>query len=229
MKEGLELLVWSVISKLMIGLLSLLVVVRFLGKKSLSALTPFDFVYTLVLGGILEESIYDDQVSIGHLLLGFALWALLIYLVEWTAHKSDRINKWLKGEPAVLIYDGKLVLEEIHKNKLEMEQIRELLRQEGCYSVRNAQYAVLETGGQLSVMQKKDVETAFSLLIVDEGRLEEAVLENWNMDDEQVKEELAKLGYDSIEDIVYAEWSEEEGFYAIRYDEVVSDTIRVDG
>ena len=43
---------WSVVSKLIIGLISLLIVVRILGRKSLAQITPYDFVYTLVLGGV---------------------------------------------------------------------------------------------------------------------------------------------------------------------------------
>ena len=43
---------WSVVSKLILGLIALLIVVRVLGRKSLAQMTPYDFVYTLVLGGL---------------------------------------------------------------------------------------------------------------------------------------------------------------------------------
>lgn len=43
--------------KLLFGLIALLVVIRLLRKKEMSQLTPFDFIYSIVLGGILEESI----------------------------------------------------------------------------------------------------------------------------------------------------------------------------
>ncbi|MGO4928785.1 hypothetical protein ACTQ5J_09355 [Fundicoccus sp. Sow4_F4] len=46
---------WSIVSKLMIGLVALLAVVRVLGRKSLAQMTPYDFVYTLVLGGCLRK------------------------------------------------------------------------------------------------------------------------------------------------------------------------------
>ena len=49
--------------KLVIGLCALLVVVRLLDKKELAQLTPYDFVYTLVLGGILEESLIDEKME----------------------------------------------------------------------------------------------------------------------------------------------------------------------
>ena len=52
--------------KLFFGLIALLVVTRLLGKKEMSQLTPFDFIYSLVLSGILVERIYDDKVSTLH-------------------------------------------------------------------------------------------------------------------------------------------------------------------
>lgn len=54
-------MIFSITMKLVFGLIGLLLVVRLLGKKSMSEITPFDLVYTLVLGGILEESTYDDS------------------------------------------------------------------------------------------------------------------------------------------------------------------------
>lgn len=70
-------MVFSITMKLVFGLIGLLLVVRLLGKKSMSEITPFDLVYTLVLGGILEESTYDDNVHVGHVLFAIALWAVM--------------------------------------------------------------------------------------------------------------------------------------------------------
>lgn len=45
-------MVFSITMKLVFGLIGLLLVVRLLGKKSMSEITPFDLVYTLVLGDL---------------------------------------------------------------------------------------------------------------------------------------------------------------------------------
>lgn len=50
-------------TKLLFGLAALLIVTTLLGKKEMSQLPSFDFIYSIILGGILEESIYDDKVS----------------------------------------------------------------------------------------------------------------------------------------------------------------------
>lgn len=40
---------------LIIGLIGVVIITRLLGRKELSQVTPLDFVYALILGGIIEE------------------------------------------------------------------------------------------------------------------------------------------------------------------------------
>lgn len=88
----------QIASKLIVGLISLLIVIRLLGKKTLSEITPFDLIYTLVLGGILEEALYDDKIHVGHFLFAVILWGIMIYLIETVVQKNDKASNWfLKG------------------------------------------------------------------------------------------------------------------------------------
>ena len=220
---------WSVVSKLILGLIALLIVVRVLGRKSLAQMTPYDFVYTLVLGGVLEESLYDDQVNLFHLVLGVSLWGVLIFTLEFISTKSDRLNKLFKGEPSVIVYNGQLVRPALKRNKLEMEQLRVLLRTSGCYSLQNVQHMIMETGGQISLTTFDSQDETLSLLLIDEGHIEEKVLENHHLDKHWLTQELKQLGYRDIEQIVYAEWSEEKGFYVVKDSDLLDYPIRLDG
>lgn len=78
--------------KIIVGLAALLAVTRLLGKKEMSQLTPFDFIYALVLGGILEEGIYDPKITIWQILFGVVVWGLLIYLIELFTLKFDVVR-----------------------------------------------------------------------------------------------------------------------------------------
>lgn len=50
--------------KIIIGFIALLIVLRLMGKKEFSQITPVDFIYLLVLGGLLEDAVYDDMVTV---------------------------------------------------------------------------------------------------------------------------------------------------------------------
>ncbi|WP_285299792.1 DUF421 domain-containing protein [Lactiplantibacillus plantarum] len=222
-------MLFSIALKLIVGLLGLLVVVRLLGKKAISEITPFDLIYTLVLGGILEESIYDDKVNIGHLLFALFLWATMIYIIERVVQKNEKINRWLKGEPSVLIRDGVLNLKEISGNHIEMEQLRTMLRQQQCFSLENAKHTVLENAGQISVLKKSEEDKVMSLMLVDQGRIQYRVLQTHELEKSWLMENLDKEGYTMLRDILYVEWSEEKGFYILTNDDVINTTYRIDG
>lgn len=130
----------DIVIKIVVGLLALMTVIRILGKKELAQLTPYDVIYTLVLGGILEESIFDEKVKIPHFLLAITTWALLIFLIEKATKKWDPIRVLLKGEPVKLISDGKLDMKKFDKNHLEMEQLRSALKTRCVYSPRSKRF-----------------------------------------------------------------------------------------
>jgi uncharacterized membrane protein YcaP (DUF421 family) len=220
----------SITVKLIAGLVTLLAVTRLMGKKELAQATPFDFIYAIILGGIVEESIYDEKVSPLHLAYSAALWGVLIYTIEILAKKKNFFRSIFKGKESHIIADGKLNVEAMQKNHLEMEQLRTLLRQNGVFSVSEVKNAYLETSGGLSVQKFSKYEPVTpeamgidvhednpSILLVDEGEVVEDGLEEIGKDSSWLKESLRKEGQSNIKNIFCAEWSEEDGFYIVPY------------
>jgi Predicted membrane protein len=78
--------------KLTLGLIGVMIVLRLMGKKELAQVTPLDFVYALILGGIIEESLYDATVPVYEMLFSIFFWALLIFILEKFALKSRRFK-----------------------------------------------------------------------------------------------------------------------------------------
>ncbi|MBT2688890.1 DUF421 domain-containing protein [Bacillus sp. ISL-47] len=220
----------SITIKMVVGLVSLLTVTRLLGKKELSQVTPFDFVYAVVLGGIIEETIYDDKVTPLEVAYSALLWGGLIYIIEILAKKKNFFRSILKGSESIIVKNGKLNVKEMQKNHLEMEQLRTMLRQKGIFSMNEVKYAYLETNGGLSVMRyrKEDPVTPGmmemevedkepSILLIDEGEVVESGLKMVGKDGGWLKESIRKEGFNVIKEIFCAEWSEEEGFYIVTY------------
>ncbi|WP_046173662.1 DUF421 domain-containing protein [Domibacillus indicus] len=212
--------------KLLIGLFALILITRLLGKKEMSQLTPFDFIYALVLGGILEESIYDDKVSIWQVLFAVAVWGTAIYVIEVLTEKKRSIRKLLKGSPSLIIRNGELDLEQIRKNHLDIEQIRTMLRQQGIFSLREVRDLYLEPGGSISVNKHAASEAVTpdllnidapdkdpSYLLIEDGEVREEQLYFAGKTAGWLYDELTGKGYSGPGDILYAEWSEAEGFY----------------
>lgn len=214
-----------IVVKLVTGMLGLIAVTRLLGKKEMSQVTPLDFVYALVLGGIIEESMYDQATGLGEIFTALLVWGTLIFTVEKVTQKSDRLRHTLKGTPSLIIENGQVNIKTLKKNKLEIEELRELLRLNGIFSIREVSYAILENNGELSVSKKaeeepvtrKEIQNHFpenkpSYLLIEEGVIDSKALKQANQSEEWVKRQLQKLNY-PLEDIQFAEWDQSSGFY----------------
>lgn len=219
----------SISLKLVFGLVSLMLVTRVLGKKALADVTPFDLIYTLVLGGILEESIYDDKLNIGHLVFALFLWAALIYIIERIVQKNTRVSRLLKGEPSVIIRDGVINLKALSKNHIEMEQLRTMLRQQQCFSLENAKHVILESAGQVSVLKKSQEDSYISLMLVDHGIIQDRVLETHSLTRKWLLDNLIKESYTILHEIIYVEWSAEKAFYILTNHDVMNKDYCIDG
>jgi len=212
--------------KLTAGLVGVMAVLRILGKKEMAQITPLDFVYALILGSVIEEALYETTMPFYEMLFALGYWGLLIYVVEKSALKSQRFRRFAKGGPDLLINDGYLDPKVMKNNNMDVDEVKELLRLQGVFALRNVRYAILENSGQLSVMQysanepisrgemKEDFrENELSYLFIDAGEIESKTLHNAGYDEEWLKRKIAEDTDYEFDDIYFAEWSKNEGFF----------------
>lgn len=217
----------SIAIKLFCGFIGLLFLIRLIGKKSFSNVTPYDLIYTLILGGIIIPTLYDPSIHIGHIFFAMAVWGLLIYTIEVLVQRNKLMMRKIKGKPSVLIEHGELNLQEMKKNHLEMEQLRVLLRQEGCFSIRDAEFALLEINGGLSVIKKTEEKPFATYLVINEGRIQTYALESIEIDENWLLAAVKEKGL-RVNEIVYGEWSKRDGLYLKRYTDSKEELFRLD-
>lgn len=216
----------TIFIKLFFGLIGLLVIVRLVGKRSFSQITPYDLIYTLILGGIIAPALYNPEIHVGYILYAMAVWGILIYIVEVLVQKNKLMTRKIKGKPSVLIQNGELNLKEILENHIEMEQLRALLREQGYFSLRDVEFAILEINGVLSVIPKEERKAYPSFLIIDSGKIQEHALQSIQKETEWLSDYLKKNGL-LLNEIVYGEWSKRDGFFFKRYSDSKEEAFRL--
>ncbi|NLC32206.1 MAG: DUF421 domain-containing protein [Clostridiales bacterium] len=211
--------------KLVFGLLSLLLALRMLGKRNLSQLTPYDAVYIIVFGGILDATFYNDEVGVFPFLFSIAVWTVSIYIIEILVRRFEFLRITFKGTPDHIVDNGKLNLRLFEKNNLEMEQLRMALRKNGIFSLKEVRDIYLEPDGSFSVNRFSDYQTVTNsglniqkeddttVLLIEEGKIETKALIYIGKSKDWLREELKKLGIDDISTVIYCEWSQLDGFY----------------
>ncbi|WP_138495148.1 DUF421 domain-containing protein [Paenibacillus pinistramenti] len=218
--------------KLIVGFLGLWVMTRWLGKKEISQLTPFDFISSIMLSELVGNTIYDEEASVVKLLYALLLWALLSYLFEKVTQHFRRLRKVMDGRPGVLIRGGKADLKEMRRNSVDFDQLRMLLRQQNIFYIGEVEYALFEANGTLSVMKKSESETvtrgdlklpeqppALSYNLIEDGEIIEENLKLIGKNKAWLMNELQEKGYADLKNIAYAEWQKSEGLYILEHKE----------
>lgn len=215
-------------SKLITGAIGIFILLGIMGKKTMSELTPFDLIYILLLGAVVEEAIYDDKVNVLHVLFAIVLWGLFVYAIEKALQHTDKFSTFIEGEPAILIEKGRLNLKELDANFFDIEQLRSMLRQNNVYSIADVYYAILEVNGNLTVITK-DEAVVPSALLIEFGTIQENTL-NYIMKEELwLRTELSKQGHNDLSEIVYCEWLESSKELKIEtYDNTIHKKIYID-
>lgn len=212
--------------KVIVGFISLYFILLITGRTSISQLSPFHFIFILMLDDFLGHVIYENKVSIFKYFFAVGLWTLLMIILEFITMKYTKIRFKLQGKPTIIIKDGKLDRNAAKKSKLDANQILSLLRQKSVFSVREVEVAILELNGQISVALKSKYDKPkmedFNLpekkvdlpitLIIDGTIIRDNLYEN-GLDEKWLKNELNVLGYNDVKSIFHAEWKESEGLH----------------
>jgi uncharacterized membrane protein YcaP (DUF421 family) len=220
----------QILIELVIGFFALLILTKILGKTQISQITAFDFISAIVLGELVGNALYDEHINIGKVLFAVAIWGLLIYGTEFLTQKGKKFRKILEGEPSLIIEKGKINFGELKKNHLDMNQVLHLLRAKNCFSIRECEYAILETDGKISVMKKPDYSVVtigdlqlplnpvvLPVILILDGEIDQKNLKMINWDIPRLIDEINRIGIQSIKDVLYAEYKEGEELFVQKY------------
>src|SRR5690625_3620288 len=218
----------GIATKMLVGSIGVFAVLRIMGKKTMSELTPFDLLYILILGSLIEESIYDDQVNIFHVLFAIVLWGVTVYFIEKILQHTEKFSTLIQGEPSVLIDKGRLNIKELRANHFDMEQLRTMLRENGCYSIDDAYHVILEVSGGFTVITKEEMKLP-TYLLMENGSIKQNTLEEIGKNKQWLEESLNEMGYPDLNEILYCEWdAREEKINVGTYKEAIDEKIYID-
>jgi uncharacterized membrane protein YcaP (DUF421 family) len=145
----------SVMFAVLFGLL------RLMGKRELGQMTPFELVMLVVLGDLIQQGVTHNDFSLTGATLAIGTFAFWAVVLGWVVYKWPRAQKWIEGEPRVLIRDGKLIEANLRRDRLTRREIESEMRLAGIATMRDVAWAILEPEGRISFIGKdKDADTS---------------------------------------------------------------------
>jgi uncharacterized membrane protein YcaP (DUF421 family) len=129
---------------------------KILGKKQISELSFFEYVSGITIGSIAGEAITGLEKNMFQGMVAIIIFSLATLFADVLALKSKSFRDFIEGRGTVFIKDGKVLEENLKKEKYTIDELSALLRQKDIYRVADVEFAVLEPRGTLSALLKKE-------------------------------------------------------------------------
>ena len=175
--------------------LLVLITMRLMGKREIGQLQPFELAIAIMIADVASVPMANIGVPIFSGIIPIMALLAMHLLISNINLKSITMRKILCGKPTILIYRGKLMEEALRKEKFTVNELQERLREDGVFNLGDVEYAILETNGEISVIQKPDkrmtVPADFNLMPEYEGIPYDLVI-----DGEVMHENLKAIGKD---------------------------------
>lgn len=225
MNEGLVVFVRSIIA-----FFSLLIFAKILGKQQISQLSFFDYVLGITLGNIAGTLATDLSSRAWPHFLSLFTWCALGYIMEYITLKWRYVEKYIDGEPAIIIMNGKIMEDTLRKMKYKVSDIMGLLRNKDVFDLSQVDFAIIESNGQLSVLKKAEYEpltakdmniskspTGISTELIYDGILIEQNLRQLSKNKNWIMNQLKAQGINDISEVFLATLTPSGSLYIDKY------------
>jgi uncharacterized membrane protein YcaP (DUF421 family) len=129
---------------------------RLLGRRELSTLEPFDLILLVVVGDLVQQGVTQNDESLTGAMLAISTIGLLTVALSYLSFRFKRLRPVLNGEPIVLVEDGEIIEANLRRQRLTREEIGAEARLEGIAAIEDVRWAILETNGRISFVEKSD-------------------------------------------------------------------------
>ena len=134
----------------------LFLITRILGKKQISQLTFFEYIVGITLGELAGFLSTDIDANYVHGIIALMVWFLLPLSLEYFTLKSKLARGWFEGTGTVFIKDGKVLEENLRKERFTGDELMESLRAKNVFRLAEVEFAMLEASGDVSVLLKEE-------------------------------------------------------------------------
>ena len=128
---------------------------RVIGRRELSSFQPFDLILLIVLGDAIQQGLTQDDYSVTGAIIAVGTIATLQILTSWGAFKFPLLRRVFDGQPIVLVEDGKVIEENLRRERLTLEDLTEQARANQVASLEEVQWAIFEPSGSISFIPKQ--------------------------------------------------------------------------
>ena len=131
--------------------LVLILAVRMMGKRQIGQMEASEFVVTMLVANLASIPMQDSAIPLYSGLLPILVVLGMELCLSGLILRSIWVRRFFCGKPVILIDNGKILLENLRRTRVTLDELTGHLRQKDVLDIQEVQFAILETDGSLSV------------------------------------------------------------------------------
>lgn len=182
----------------------LLVVFRLMGKREVGELSIIDLAIFVLMAEVAALALDGVEMPFLKAILPIVVLFTIQIVNSFLILKNKKLRDFIEGGPTMIVKDGWILENEMKKQRYNLDDLLQQLREQGVGSVREVAYAFLEPSGKLSVFKKDDLQMVFPIVL--DGDIDEQNLKLVQKDRAWLEQELIRIGYPDVRKIFYCSY-----------------------
>lgn len=133
-----------------------LITMRLMGKREIGQLQPFELAISIMIADLASVPMSELGIPITNGIIPILALLVIYMFISILNMKSVNFRKVMSGKPSLLIYRGKIDEKALKKESITINELQERLRVDNIFNLGDVEYAILETNGELTVIQKPE-------------------------------------------------------------------------
>ncbi len=206
--------------------LLVVVVMRMMGKRQVAQMQPFELVIMIMIADLAATPMEDVGIPLINGIIPIIVLLSIQVLTSYFSLKSESFRDFVCGKPSILIHKGRIDQSEMHRLRININDLLEALRNKNYFNISDVEYAILETNGQMSITPKADKrpvvvadmnvkskEEELPVTLIVDGKLNDNKLKKAGYDKIWLMNQLKKQNINKIEKVFFAFLSSDKVFY----------------
>lgn len=187
---------------------------------------PFELVIMILIADLAATPMENMDIPLVNGIIPIIALLSVQVLTAYFSLKNEKFRDFVCGKPSILIHKGRIDQTEMHRLRVNINDLLEALRNKNQFNISDVEYAILETNGQISIIPRADKrpvvtgdlgimvqEEQLPVTLISGGKLNSDKLRKAGHDKKWLMDQLKKQNIDNIKDVFLALISTDGIFY----------------
>jgi len=184
----------------------ILIILRLMGKREVGELSVIDVVVFVIMAEVVAVAVESPDKKLSHSIFPVLLLLGIQLLTSLFSLKSKKFRDVVDGDPTLIIQDGVIQEEQMRKQRYNLDDLFQQLREQQIGSIREVAYAYLEPSGNLSVFTYENTQPVLAL--ISDGVIQRRHLQLIGKSEDWLVQELKDHGVSDVKQVFYCSFED---------------------